>query len=128
MQGATMPNATPNVTLPQGQAPPRMPLPAQETMLMLVYPRDMEETVLDAIRAAGVTGYTFAAGWHGAGHSGPVLGSTVWPGQNDVLLAAVTPEQTDRIVEAVREVHDHRRAILPGTGMAVFAFPCTQLL
>jgi hypothetical protein len=118
----------PNTTLPHGVAPPRIPLPAQETMLMVVYPRDMEETVLEAIRAAGVTGYTFAGGWHGAGHSGPVLGSAVWPGQNDVLLAAVTPEQTDHIVDAVREVHDHRRATLPGTGMAIFAFPCTQLL
>jgi hypothetical protein len=117
-----------NVTLPQGVAPPRVPLPAQETMLMVIYPRDMEETILETIREVGVTGYTFAGGWHGAGHSGPVLGSSVWPGQNDVLLAAVTPEQTDQIVSAIREVHDHRRATLPGTGMAVFAFPCTQLL
>jgi hypothetical protein len=116
-----------NPTMTQAQ-PARYPLPAQETMLMVVYPRDMEESVLAAIREAGVPGYTFQGGWHGAGHSGPVLGSSVWPGQNDVLLAAVTPEQTTAIVEAVRKVHDHRRAILPGTGMAVFAFPCTQLL
>ena len=115
-----------NATLPQGQGRPA--LPVQETMLLIVYPRDLEETILNAIRAAGVPGYTFSAGWHGMGHSGPVLGSSVWPGQNDVVLAAVTPEQTESIVEAVREVHDHRRAILPGTGMAIFAFPCTQLL
>jgi hypothetical protein len=118
MQNTTMPQAT------RG----REPLPAQETMLLIVYPRDLEEMVLRTIREAGVAGYTFAGGWHGAGHSGPVLGSSVWPGQNDVLLAAVTPEQTSAIVEAVRVVHDHRRAILPGTGMAIFAFPCTQLL
>jgi hypothetical protein len=117
-----------NPTMPQTQQPPRFPLPAQETMLMVIYPRDMEEAVLEAIRATGVNGYTFAGGWHGAGHSGPVLGSSVWPGQNDVLLTAVTPEQTEQIVDAVRKIHDHRRAILPGTGMAIFAFPCTQLL
>lgn len=106
----------------------RESLPAQETMLMIVYPRDMEDTVLNAIRHAGVAGFSYSSGWHGQGHSGPVLGSNVWPGQNDVVLAAVTPEQTDRIVEIVRELHDHRRAVLPGTGMAIFAFPCTQLL
>jgi FAD/FMN-containing dehydrogenase len=103
-------------------------LPAQETMLVIVYPRDQEEMVLKAMRDAGVPGYTFSGGWHGAGHSGPVLGSAVWPGQNDVALAAVTPEQTDQIVSAIRALHDHRRAVLPGTGMAVFSFPCTQLL
>src|SRR5689334_6161147 len=97
----------------QHQAPARhehtFRLPAQETMLMMVYPRDMEETVLNAIRDAGVDGFTFTRGWHGQGHSGPVLGSAIWPGQNDVILAAVTPEQTDHIVEAVREIHDRRR-------------------
>ena len=116
-----------NAAVPRAERE-REPLPMQETMLLIVYPRDLEETVLGAIRDAGIPGYTFAGGWHGAGHSGPVLGSSIWPGQNDVLLAAVTPEQTQTIVEAVRVVHDHRRAILPGTGMAIFAFPCTQLL
>ena len=100
----------------------------RETMLVIIFPRDLEEPVLEALRRAEVPGYTEATGWHGIGDSGPVLGSSVWPGENGVILTAVTPEQTEHVVELIREVHDHRRVQMAGTGMAVFAFPCTQLL
>ncbi len=98
------------------------------TMLVIVYPRNVEDPVLEALRLAEVEGYTVSNGWHGIGNSGPVLGSTTWPGENAVILTAVSQEQSVRLVDMIRAIHDQRRAVLPGTGMSIFAFPCTQLL
>ena len=106
----------------------RMPLPRRETMLMVVFPRNLDEEVVEALQQAGVEGYTIASGWHGLGDSGPVLGSTAWPGENGMIFTAVTHEQAEDVAARVRAVHDRRRATLPGSGMAVFAFPCTQML
>jgi hypothetical protein len=45
-----------------------------------------------------------------------------------MIFSAVTSHQAEDVTARLRAVHDRRRATLPGTGMAVFAFPCTQML
>ncbi|MBI3969135.1 MAG: hypothetical protein HY329_26135 [Chloroflexi bacterium] len=103
-------------------------LDIDKVMLMIIFDRGYESEVIAALREANVEGYTESTGWYGIGHSGPVMGSQTWPGENALVLTAVPRPQVERVVGLVRRLHDRRRLVIPGTGMAVFAFPCAQLL
>ena len=99
------------------------------TMLQIVSAEEITDEIVAVLTRQGVTHYTELDRAHGAGESGPVLGSLVWPGQNAVIMAVIGDEaQGERVAAALKALRDRRRAVRPGTGIRVFAVPCHQLL
>jgi hypothetical protein len=71
------------------------------TLLTVIYDSGVEERLMELIAAQGLDGWTRFTGAHGYGGATYKLDSPIWPGTNNVLLLAVTPEQATQLADAV---------------------------
>lgn len=85
-------------------------------MCVLIYCEVADEAVIDAIKKAGVKGYTKLVEAKGEGtESEPKLGTHCWPGKNNILLMALDDGQVREMGDLARKLkHDHPRAGLRG--------------
>lgn len=85
-------------------------------MCVLIYCEVADEAVTDAIKKAGVKGYTKLVEAKGEGtESEPKLGTHCWPGKNNILLMALDDGQIREMVDLARKLkNDHPRAGLRG--------------
>ncbi len=77
---------------------------ARETraLLTVIYDSGVEERLMELIAAQGLEGWTRFEGAHGYGGTTYKLDSPIWPGTNNVLLLAITPEQATHLADSVR--------------------------
>ena len=85
-------------------------------MFLIIYGEAADEDVIDALKEAGVHGYTKMVEARGEGtETEPKLGTHFWPGKNNILFMAVADEEIPRISERIREIkQDHPRAGVRG--------------
>ena len=73
----------------------------------VIFNVSIEEEVLEAVRAAGVTAFTQWPRIVGQGpETGPRMDSHVWPGANTGLLLIVDDDTAVRVMSVLQELHD----------------------
>jgi len=72
-------------------------------MVWIVYNQAIGEEVDECLKRCGIQNYTKFPTVHGVGqHSGPHMGTHIWPGVNSLLAIACQEDTKDRLLEEVR--------------------------
>jgi hypothetical protein len=77
-------------------------------MVMLVYRDSLEEEIVSLLKASGVNAFTEIHDVEGVGETGAAFHSFAWPGGNAMILAALSEDHADRLVEQLRKFRDER--------------------
>jgi len=94
-------------------------------MCMLVYVEAADETVVTALKKAGVSGYTKMVEARGEGEqSEPKLGTHIWPGKNNVLFFTLPDGELERVREEIRTLEREN----PREGIRCFIMPMDEIL
>ena len=76
-------------------------------MVWIIYNQAIGEEVDRCLKICGVECYTKFPLVHGIGqHSGPHMGTHVWPATNSLLAIVCDDERKDKILEQVRSLRD----------------------
>lgn len=79
----------------------------EQELIMVVFNSSIEDEVMSALDAAGMTCYTRLPDIQGVGkESSPRLDSHVWPGTNTMLMICASRETRDSILGAVRRIKE----------------------
>jgi hypothetical protein len=92
-------------------------------MFLIVYCEAADEGVIDALKNAGIRGYTKMVEARGEGtETEPKLGTHCWPGKNNVLLMALPDPDVHVITQAIQSIKkDH-----PRSGIRGFVLPMEE--
>lgn len=92
-------------------------------LIMIIFDADKEEDIHRILSDAGVEGFTTWGPVHGKGtHSDPRMGTQIWPGDNILLMAAVTEETAQRLRETLSASNETK------TGVKVLALSAREWL
>ncbi len=85
-------------------------------MLLVIYSRELDETVLGAFKGSGISGYTKMEEACGEGcETEPKLGTHIWPGMNNVLFVALEDGVAQEALAIIGQLKkEHPRAGLRG--------------
>lgn len=94
-------------------------------MFLVIYAEASDESIISAFKSAGFKSYTKIQGATGEGEeSEPKLGTHCWPGKNNTLYVAIHDEDSQRILDLIRELKvEHPRACL-----RAFTFPIEECI
>ncbi|MBP7602544.1 MAG: hypothetical protein KBA15_01340 [Spirochaetes bacterium] len=91
-------------------------------LLFIVYSNAVDDEMVEiARRTAG--GYTRFSGVHGEGEGEPHLGTHIWPGVNNCIMAAVDRKRETAFAEEIRALRER----FPGVGIRVFTIPLKDM-
>jgi hypothetical protein len=90
--------------------------------VLVTYDRAIDEELLDAISGAGVTFYTKWKEIVGVGRHDPHLGTPVWPGLNNALLAVLPAGEKDEVLERIRSLQGR----FASAGLRAFVLPVLE--
>lgn len=94
-------------------------------MFMIIYAEAADEAMIEALKAAGILGYTKMVQAQGEGtQSEPKLGTHIWPGKNNVLFLALQEEELARLRADLRRLKDEN----PRAGIRGFTLPMEECL
>lgn len=94
-------------------------------MFMIIYAEAADEAMIEALKAAGILGYTKMVQAQGEGtQSEPKLGTHIWPGKNNVLFLALQEEELARLRADLRRLKDEN----PRAGIRGFTLPMEEVL
>jgi hypothetical protein len=97
---------------------------------LILYPKELEDEVIQALEATGVPGYTEMPKMVGRGRRIKHFDNPVWPGATGAVFTIITPQEAhERLLptfEALAESLDARSHGL--YGLHLFALPCEQLI
>lgn len=98
--------------------------------LIIVARDSMLEELKDFLHDHGITAYSLLHNVEGKGITGAVSGTFFRPGINCLFLAMLRPDQADRAVSALKELHAARMKATHGQPipLKVFSFPCEEHL
>lgn len=93
-------------------------------LLLIIYDGGIDDDVMSIVEELAPAGHTKLFGAHGFGGTGRKEATPVWPGSNNLLLVAVTPDQAAALVRALRELQAtfHRKP-----GITVFGLEAEEL-
>ena len=99
-------------------------------MYMLLYPKELEDEVIQALESTGVPGYTEMPKMVGRGRHTKHFDNAVWPGATGCIFTVLsTAEARARFLptfQALAANLDRRSHGL--YGLHIFALPCAQLI
>lgn len=94
-------------------------------MFVIIYAEAADEAMIEALKAAGILGYTKMVQARGEGtESEPKLGTHIWPGKNNVLFLALPDEELDRVRRELRRLKEAN----PRAGIRGFILPMEESL
>jgi hypothetical protein len=103
--------------------------PVREFYLIL-YPKELEDEVVQSLESTGVPGYTEMHKMIGRGRHIRHFDNAVWPGATGAIFTVVTPEEARTTLlptfQALAANLDSRSHGL--YGIHIFAMPCQQLI
>jgi hypothetical protein len=99
-------------------------------MYLILYPKELEEEVVELLEAAGVPGYTEMPKMIGRGRRIKHFDNPVWPGATGALFTVLEPEEARRdLVPRFEELATTLEARSHGLyGLHMFALPCDKLI
>jgi hypothetical protein len=99
-------------------------------LYLILYPKELEDEIIQALEATGVPGYTEFPKMIGRGRKIKHFDNPVWPGATGAVFTVVTAEQARQLLlptfEALASSLETRSNGLYGLHM--FALPCEQLI
>jgi hypothetical protein len=103
---------------------------ATSAMYMILYPKELEEEVIEAIEATGVPGYTELPKMVGRGRHTRHFDNPVWPGATGALFSVLTADEAnEKLIPKFKELALAIEARSHGLyGLHMFALPCEQLI
>lgn len=103
---------------------------ASREFYLILYPKELEDEVIESLESTGVPGYTEMPKMIGRGRHVRHFDNAVWPGATGAVFTVVTPEEartallpTFRKLAASLETRSHGLY-----GIHIFAMPCEQLI
>jgi len=99
-------------------------------LYLILYPKELEDEVIQTLESTGVPGYTEMPKMIGRGRHIRHFDNAVWPGATGCVFTVVTPEQartallpTFEALAANLETRSHGLY-----GIHIFALPCAQVI
>jgi hypothetical protein len=101
-----------------------------QAMYLILYPKELEDEVIETLEAAGVPGYTEMPKMIGRGRRIKHFDNPVWPGATGALFSVLSPDEAHRsLVPKFRELAATLETRSQGLyGVHMFAIPCEQLI
>lgn len=94
-------------------------------MVLIAYCEAADYEVIEAIKEAGIKGYTKFTEVLGEGtETPPKLGTQCWPGKNNFLAIAVEDEELEPLLSAVKEMKKRH----PRAGIKAFILPMEEIV
>ena len=101
-----------------------------QEMYLILYPKELEDEVIQALESTGVPGYTEMPKMVGRGRHIRHFDNAVWPGATGCVFSVLTPQEAQSkflpTFKALAANLDKRSNGL--YGLHVFALPCSQLI
>lgn len=99
-------------------------------MYLILYPKELEDEVIEVLESTGVPGYTEMPKMVGRGRHIRHFDNPVWPGATGCVFTVVTPHEAQttllpsfQALAASLETRSHGLY-----GIHIFALPCTQVI
>src|SRR6266852_9756730 len=97
---------------------------------LILYPKELEDEIIDTLEATGVPGYTEMPKMVGRGRHIRHFDNPVWPGATGAVFTVVLPEEARtkllppfEALAASLETRSHGLY-----GLHIFALPCEQII
>jgi hypothetical protein len=102
---------------------------AQQFYLIL-YPKELEDEVIQSLESTGVSGYTEMPKMTGRGRHVRHFDNAVWPGSTGAIFTVLTPEEArTRLLPTFQALAASLESRSHGLyGIHIFAMPCEQLI
>jgi hypothetical protein len=101
-----------------------------QEMYMILYPKELEDEVIQALESTGVPGYTEMPKMIGRGRHTRHFDNAVWPGATGCVFTVVSPQEAQTTFiptfEALAANLETRSNGL--YGIHIFALPCDQII
>jgi nitrogen regulatory protein PII len=92
-------------------------------LIAIIFDSDKEEHLHEILNNCGVTGFTTWGPVYGKGaHTDPRMGTQIWPGENQMLIAAIPENIATILKQALSEDPDMN------AGVKAFEFETTLLV
>jgi hypothetical protein len=101
-----------------------------QEMYLILYPKELEDEIIDTLESTGVPGYTEMPKMVGRGRHVKHFDNAIWPGATGCVFTVLTERQAqERLLptfEALAATLDTRSHGL--YGLHIFALPCEKLI
>jgi len=101
-----------------------------QEMYLILYPKELEDEILQALESTGVPGYTEMPKMVGRGRHIKHFDNAVWPGATGCIFTVLSPDDAENkflpTFKALAASLDTRSHGL--YGLHIFALPCDQLI
>jgi hypothetical protein len=96
---------------------------------LILYPKELEDRIVDTLEAAGVPGYTELPKLVGRGRRIRHFDNPVWPGATGAIFTVVSPDLAPALVPPFQELNRQLEERSHGlAGLHMFALPCRQVI
>ncbi len=104
--------------------------PGPRQMYLILYPKELEDEIIQALEDSGVPGYTEMPKMVGRGQRIRHFDNPVWPGATGAVFTVVTAEQAQRsLVPSFQALAARLETRSHGLyGVHMFALPCEQVI
>src|SRR3981189_412280 len=99
-------------------------------MYLILYPKELEEEVIQTLEAAGVPGYTEMPKMVGRGRHVRHFDNPVWPGATGAVFTVILPEEArTKLLPPCEALAANLETRSHGLyGIHIFAMPCEQII
>jgi hypothetical protein len=97
---------------------------------LILYPKELEDEIIQALEATGVPGYTEMPKMIGRGRRIKHFDNPVWPGATGAVFTVVTPAVAhERLLPTFEALNESLESRSHGLyGIHVFCLPCEQVI
>jgi hypothetical protein len=101
-----------------------------QEMYLILYPKELEDEVVQVLESTGVPGYTEMPKMVGRGRHIRHFDNPVWPGATGCIFTVVTPHEAQTaLLPAFEALAASLEARSNGLyGIHIFGLPCTRLI
>ena len=98
-------------------------------MYLILYPKELEDEVIQTLEAAGVPGYTEMPKMVGRGRRIRHFDNPVWPGATGAIFTIISSDQARALVPPFQALADRLESRSHGLyGIHMFMLPCRQVI
>jgi hypothetical protein len=102
---------------------------AQRELYLILYPKELEDEIIQTLEAANVPGYTELPKMVGRGRHIRHFDNAVWPGATGAVIVIVRPEEAQQLVPPLRALAQSLDTRSHGLyGIHIFVLPCRQVI
>jgi hypothetical protein len=99
-------------------------------MYLILYPKELEDEIIQALESTGVPGYTEMPKMVGRGRHIKHFDNPIWPGSTGCVFTVLSPQDARaHLLPTFKALADNLDQRSHGLyGLHIFALPCEQLI